>query len=120
MFTDPANQFETAVQAAFAFMVDGGPSIWAIGTVSVLGLTVCLWKIWRLMFLGAWGGRKVASALAALERGNIDTALALTQTRRGVRSRFLTAAIAARETLPEADAEAEVTRIAKQLSLIHI
>lgn len=113
MFTQSTSQFSEATTAALAFLVEGGPSIWAIGGVSVVGLTVVLWKVWRLVFLGAWKRAKVASALEALDRGRVDEALAITQGRRGLRNTFLRMAISARISLPQADAEAEVSRVAK-------
>lgn len=107
------NQLNMQLSAATKFLLDGGPSIWAIAALSVLGLTVALWKLWRFMFLGAWGGRGVAPALRALEAGQTQKALQTAAHRRGVRSRFLTAAITARENLPLNDAREETTRIAK-------
>lgn len=61
--------------AGFTFLVDGGPSIWAIAALSVLGMTVVLWKLWRFMFLGAWGGRGVAPALPTLDAGKTEIAV---------------------------------------------
>lgn len=104
---------ETLFEAA-RFLLDGGPSIWAIFVLSVLGLTLALWKTWRLALSGAWNRRSIAAALSALRNGNIKAALTLTGRSRGVRGRFLFDAINARQTLPERDAKAETTRIAKR------
>jgi biopolymer transport protein ExbB len=114
MFANTTEHIKAFLGAGASFLVDGGPSIWAIAALSVLGLTVMLWKVWRLLFLGAWGGRGVAPALAALDVGKVDVALAGTAKRRGVRSRFLNAVIQASEVLPSEDAREETIRVAKK------
>ncbi|KGB80727.1 flagellar motor protein MotA, partial [Rhodovulum sp. NI22] len=37
-----------------AFLQKGGPAIWAITALSVVTLTLILWKLWRLVAAGAW------------------------------------------------------------------
>ncbi|WP_083225483.1 MotA/TolQ/ExbB proton channel family protein [Neptunicoccus sediminis] len=102
--------FSTAAQ----FLLDGGPSIWAIFALSVLGLTLTLWKTWRLALSGAWNRRGITDALGELRNGNIKAALSLTGRLRGVRGRFLTDVINTRQALPEGDAKDETARIAKR------
>ena len=113
MFETFPQQINSLLNASGVFLKDGGPSIWAIAALSVLGLTVVLWKLWRLVVIGAWGGRRVAQALPVLEAGNTQQAQRVIRQKRGVRSRFLNAALTARETLPLHDAREETTRIAK-------
>lgn len=109
-FADRAQQ---AYDKAFKFLQDGGPSIWAIAALAVITLALILWKIWRLALMGAWSRGKAGKALNAYERGDYALALKTVQSRRGVRSKVLTAGLIAIDTLPEARAREEVTRIAK-------
>ena len=104
---------QSNVSAGLGFLVDGGPSIWAIAALSILGLTVVLWKTWRLALVGAWSARGVGPALDALRSGQTQQAVALSGARRGMRSRFLNAAIRAKTTLPVNDAKDETARVAK-------
>lgn len=39
---------------ALMFLENGGPSIWAITALSVVLLTVILWKLWRFTMSGIW------------------------------------------------------------------
>ncbi|MBR9863859.1 MAG: MotA/TolQ/ExbB proton channel family protein [Rhodobacteraceae bacterium] len=100
--------------AAAQFLLDGGPSIWAIFALSVLGLTLALWKAWRLALAGAWSQRGISVALEELRNGNTKAALSVTGRLRSVRGRFLFDAIESRLALPEQDAKDETTRIAKR------
>ncbi|MBY6068879.1 MotA/TolQ/ExbB proton channel family protein [Leisingera aquaemixtae] len=98
---------------ALKFLRDGGPSIWAIAALSVITLALILWKIWRLALVGAWSRGKAADAVAAFERGDRAAALAIVQTRIGVRSKVVTAALTATASLPEDRAREETARVAK-------
>ncbi|UWQ81681.1 MotA/TolQ/ExbB proton channel family protein (plasmid) [Leisingera sp. S132] len=98
---------------ALKFLRDGGPSIWAIAALSVITLALILWKIWRLALIGAWSRGKAADAVAAFERGDRAAALAIVQTRIGVRSKVVTAALTATASLPEDRAREETARVAK-------
>ncbi|GGA20121.1 MotA/TolQ/ExbB proton channel family protein [Neptunicoccus cionae] len=100
--------------AAARFLLDGGPSIWAIFALSVLGLTLALWKTWRFILIGAWSRRGISGAMLELRNGNTKAALSLTGRLRGVRGRFLFDAIEARRILPVKDAKDETARIAKR------
>jgi biopolymer transport protein ExbB len=96
----------------------GGLVIWAIAALSVLTLTIILWKIWRLSALGAWsGGRATGAAIDDWQAGRADAATARLTNRRSVRARLALCAIAARRdaTLTEAAAREETTRIARAL-----
>ncbi|WP_460272752.1 MotA/TolQ/ExbB proton channel family protein [Celeribacter sp. ULVN23_4] len=100
----------------FDFLVKGGPSIWAITALSVITLAVILWKLWDLAYLGAWRSRApVEKALSCWAQGDKEGAARIISARRGLRSRFLRAAIAAHDTpqYDDAGAEAETTRIAR-------
>lgn len=51
----------------------GGAVIWIIAALSVVGLTVILWKVWRLSVLGAWGGARAEAAVEAFRlSGHVD------------------------------------------------
>lgn len=54
----------------------GGAVIWFIAALSVVGLAVILWKLWRLSILGAWGGSRAETAVEAFRAGgHVDTAI---------------------------------------------
>jgi biopolymer transport protein ExbB len=101
-------------QKALKFLRDGGPSIWAIAALSVITLTLILWKIWRLALIGAWSRGKASKAVAAYEAGKPDAALAVVQGRKGIRSKVVTAGLIALRSLPEARAREETARVAKK------
>lgn len=101
-------------QKALKFLRDGGPSIWAIAVLSVITLTLILWKIWRLALIGAWSRGKASKAVAAYEAGKPDAALAVVQGRMGIRSKVVTAGLIALRSLPEARAREETARVAKK------
>ncbi|EEB84431.1 MotA/TolQ/ExbB proton channel family protein [Roseobacter sp. GAI101] len=86
-----------------AFLNTGGPALWAIAVLSVLVLAIVLWKLWRLMLIGAWS-RSGAEALLAGQSG----------APKGLRARFVAEVFAARR-LPDALAREEVMRIAARV-----
>ena len=98
---------------ALKFLRDGGPSIWAIAALSVITMTLILWKIWRLALIGAWSRGKAGRAVAAYETGDRAAALAIVKGRRGIRSTVVAAALSAISTLPEDRAREETARVAK-------
>lgn len=103
-----------ASDKALTFLRDGGPSIWAIAALSVITLTLILWKIWRLALIGAWSRGKAGKAVAAYERGDATAALAIVKGRIGIRSRVVATALTAVATLPESRAREETSRVAKR------
>lgn len=106
--------FGQVAQTALKFLRDGGPSIWAIAALSVLTLALILWKIWRLMVLGAWSQGRAPQALDAWNAGHKERALDMIARRRGLRSKVLRAAFVASTTLPDQSAREETTRVAKK------
>lgn len=106
----PPDPFEAAVD----FLVLGGPAIWAIAALSVAALTLILWKIWRLALIGAWSKGRAQDAVAAFAAGRAGDARGIVEGRRGVRSKVVTHAIAARAAMPEPDAREETARVAKR------
>lgn len=98
------------------FLDMGGGAMWAIGALSVLTLTVILWKIMQLSWLGAWsGGRVTRRALALWAAHDRKGALALLANRRSLRAHVIRAAMqAARDpALSNAAAQAETLRVAR-------
>lgn len=88
----------------------GGPALWVIAGLSVLTVTLILWKIWRLSLAGAWAAGGAAARVEALCRGEADPGAP----RATLRQRFVSACLAALAD-PALDAAAqreEVTRIA--------
>jgi biopolymer transport protein ExbB len=105
------NEVLTAVTE---LMTRGGPALWLIGVLSVLTLALILWKIWRLMWMGAWGLVPEA-ALSAWAAGDVEGAEALLTRGHGVRVRIAREAMAARrdDGLNDAAAREETTRLAR-------
>ncbi len=62
-----ASQTESATRQAMQFLADGGPALWAIAALSVITLTLILWKTWRLALMGAWSYRKSQKAVELYE-----------------------------------------------------
>lgn len=95
------------------FLRDGGPVIWAIAALSVITLTIILWKIWRLALAGAWSKGRARRAVAAYETGDRAGARQILAQRRGARSVVVRAAIAAREDKPDTLAREDTLRVAR-------
>ncbi len=97
------------------FLERGGPAIWAIAALSVLTLALILWKIWRLVLMGAWAGAKSRKAVALWVKGQPDAARACVAGRRSIRAIVTRTAIDAHNdaTLCDRDKREEVTRVAK-------
>lgn len=100
------------------FVLLGGPAMWAIAVLSVLTLALILWKLWRLVWFGAWsGGGQAERALRLWQSGRRDEAQAVLARRHSLRARLARAAMAAASDpdLTEDDARAETARIARGL-----
>ena len=70
-------------------MALGGPAMWAIAALSVALTALVLWKIWRLVWFGAWsGGRHSAEALDLWARGDRAAALEALAGRHSLRARM--------------------------------
>mgnify|MGYP001793192398 FL=1 len=104
---------EAGVQA-LVFLQDGGPTIWAIAALSVITVTLILWKIWRLALIGAWSRGKASRAVDHFVAGHIDVAEKTVAGRMGIRSKVTHAAIGAVLAMPEDKAREETTRVAKK------
>lgn len=114
---DIASVFGAAVAAAVGFLASGGPAMWAIGALSVLGLALILWKSADLARQGAWSRSGAAQAVAAWRAGSEADALAHLATRNDARARLARAAMeVARDGTFDAEARREeVARVAKGL-----
>lgn len=82
-----------AIDGLAGFLVRGGPAIWAIAALSVAGLTIVIWKLWRLSALGAWRRRRARQAVAVWSDGDGERALALASAGRGIRARVVATAM---------------------------
>lgn len=91
----------------------GGPAMWAIAALSVLGLALILWKLARSLSDRLWSRRGAERALALWQAGDAAGARAQAARVRGPRARVLNAAFAACARLEIADARAETLRVAK-------
>lgn len=98
-----------------AFLERGGPTLWLIAGLSVLTLTLILWKSWRMARLGAWSGGATRQAVTLWTQGNTDTALQTVAGRRSLRARLAHHAMSTRldPSFDEAQAREETTRAAK-------
>lgn len=101
------------LDAALDFLRAGGPAMWAIAALSVIGLALVLWKLWRTVRSRAWSRRKAERALSLWQAGATVEARALARRAPGPRARMLEAAFAALSQLSLTDARAETARIAK-------
>lgn len=98
-----------------AFLDRGGPALWAIALLSVLGLALILWKLWRLWRAGLWRRDRAESALSLWTEGRAQDALGMARAGRSPRARFLAAAMAARLRLPDDPARDEAARAARAI-----
>ncbi len=108
--------FTDATLSAIAFLKAGGPSIWAIAALSVITVALILWKIWDLIWLGAWtGGRRVERSITAWKDGNSDIVLADLNNGRTIRARFARTAFQASSNpgFDKETAQDETLRVAK-------
>lgn len=96
----------------------GGPAMWAIALLSVLTLTLILWKLADLAWAGAWsGGGHSARAIALWAAGDLAGAEAELMRRHSLRARLALAAMQnlADPSLARSGAEAETAREARAL-----
>ncbi|TMV87722.1 MotA/TolQ/ExbB proton channel family protein [Thioclava sp. BHET1] len=115
-FEDVMQRLATAQGGMRDFVALGGPAMWAIAALAVVLLALILWKLWRLLWLGAWsGGRGSERALALWAQGDRAAALALLARRRSLRAQLVRRAMQAVDDpdLPDADAQAEIVRVAR-------
>lgn len=109
---------EPLIGSVAGFLKMGGPAMWAIAALSVLTLTVALWKALQLMWFGAWsGGAQTERALALWARGERGAAVSVLQRRRSLRARLAHAAMLAASdpALSVEAAQAETLRVARGL-----
>lgn len=99
------------------FLQRGGPALWVIAVLSVLTLTIILWKGWRLAFAGAWTSAATERAVRWWCDGQRDQATALLAPRRSLRAQVAYAAMrsSADSAMPETAAREETTRVARRL-----
>jgi biopolymer transport protein ExbB len=97
------------------FLEQGGITLWLIAGLSIITLTVILWKLWRLSRMGAWAKRRVEVAVSAWEDGSVDRALSAVENRGAVRARLAYRAMTARkdDRLSDTAAREETMRFAK-------
>ncbi|WP_353402745.1 MotA/TolQ/ExbB proton channel family protein, partial [Pseudophaeobacter arcticus] len=95
----------------FEFMARGGPALWVIAALSVLTLSLLLWRVAELMQAGLWRRSQAETWLNLWRRGNA----APNSAARTPRDRVTQAAMQAVLTpaFSTEMAEKEVTRIAK-------
>ena len=101
---------------ALDFLQQGGPAIWAIATLSVITGAIILWKIWRLVLMGAWAGHNTEKAVILWTKSDRDAAQALLSGRRSIRA---TVAAAAMQTCSEMrltgeEQREEIERVARR------
>lgn len=107
-------QFVQAKDDAIKFLIEGGPSIWAIAALSVITVALILWKIWRLACIGAWSKNRAVHAVSLYEQGDAAAARNHVSRRTGIRSKVVRAALEALTKHSEETAREETTRIAKR------
>ncbi len=108
--------FDLRLAEALAFLEKGGPAIWAITALSVLTGAIILWKIWRLMLLGAWAGQNTEYAVTLWSQGDRTGARDVLKGRRSLRAVVVAAAMQGRlaSTLTDGEQREEVERVARR------
>lgn len=110
----------TVAEAGLALALDlldkGGPAIWAILGLSILGLALILWKFWCLVETGAWRRAEAEAAVDLWLKGQRAEARRRAASGRGTCTEMVGAAFDALEdpALSREAAAAEVTRVAKR------
>ncbi|WP_422050543.1 MotA/TolQ/ExbB proton channel family protein [Shimia sp.] len=101
---------------ALAFLEQGGPAIWAISALSVITGALILWKIWRLLLLGAWAGEKTEYAVTLWTKGDRKGALSVLDGRRSLRAVVANAAmqVCAEGRLSPEEQREEIERVARR------
>ncbi|MFV2052192.1 MotA/TolQ/ExbB proton channel family protein [Aliiroseovarius sp. YM-037] len=109
------SSFSTTIDSLAGFLIRGGPALWLIAALSVVTLALILWKIWRLVLMGAWSGAASRAAVEAWCAGDANGADRAVAGRSSLRARLVRAAMAARQdaTLTDSAAREETTRVAK-------
>ncbi len=100
---------------AEAFLIQGGPAIWAISGLSVITVALILWKIWRLALMGAWSGKHTEHAVGLWCTGQTQEARAALKGRWSLRAAVARTAMETTQD-PVMDAEAtreEIQRVAR-------
>lgn len=94
----------------------GGPAMWVIASLSVIGLAIVLVKIVDFAAAGVWRQRAADAALAAWSTGERETALARVAEGRGPVATVLGTAMAGRQDarLPDETVREEVARTGAQ------
>ncbi len=109
-------QMEARWLEALAFLEQGGPAIWAISALSVITGALILWKIWRLLLLGAWSGEKTEYAVTLWTKGDRSGAQSVLKGRRSLRAVVARAAmtVCAEGRLSPEEQREEIERVARR------
>ena len=99
----------------FGLIRDGGWTMWLIAALSVITLTIVLWRLFALWRLGVWGGRHSRRALQLWSAGRPAEAIAKVRGRPSARARVAQAAIGTSldPHFVEAAAREETARVAR-------
>ncbi|KPQ05912.1 MAG: biopolymer transport protein ExbB [Rhodobacteraceae bacterium HLUCCA12] len=100
-------------QAVLDFLDRGGPAMMAIALLSVVTLTLILWKTWDLARIGAWSRAASEAAIADWHAGRTDAALGRLAQRRGLRAVMAHRAMESLRHLAEPAAREETVRVAR-------
>ncbi|KPA22440.1 biopolymer transport protein ExbB [Shimia sp. SK013] len=101
---------------ALSFLQQGGPAIWAIAALSVITGVLILWKIWRLVLMGAWAGRTAEHAVLLWCQGDRNGAQSVLSGRRSLRAVVAAATmrVTAENRLCAAQQREEIERVARR------
>lgn len=96
-------------------MALGGIAIVVIAALSVVTLAIILWKVFRLVRLGAWGGRRTRRAVALWQGGQDADATSALAASGSLRARVARTAMLARQDpdLDDIAAREETARVAR-------
>ncbi len=106
--------FELVTNQITELLDKGGPALLAIAVLSVLTLTIIMWKVWRFIMLGAWSRKKTALSVRVWKEGRYEEALALLSGQYTARAKVIYSAMkSVGEFDTEQAAKDETTRVAK-------
>lgn len=109
------NFWQPTFDQIHGFLDQGGPAMWVLAGLSVVTLTLILWKIWRLLILGGWAGQRAHQAVGLWIRGDGVASRELVAKGGGVRARVVRTALASLSDkhLSEVHAREETERVAQ-------
>lgn len=108
---------ETPIELANGILERGGIAIYVIAALSVLMFAIVLWKLWRLLAIGAWRRARAERGVLLWMEGNRAAAVERVATGNAACTKLVRTAIrtASHPAASQLQAEVETTRVAKRI-----